>query len=102
MIKLQVITVTRKSSAELNTTRYVWEGEKSTPTRSNGAEWEEIEFGIIQEERTTIQIGNLSGNVILLPNPIKLIINDASCFGQYKVGDVVNLTPIRTPDVTQN
>lgn len=94
MIQLQIINVTKRSSGMVSTTRYTYEetgGRKSKQTP--GAEWEEIEFALVQEEKPTIQISNVVGSALLVNNVAKLVVNDPDLFGKYKVGDIIDFIP---------
>jgi hypothetical protein len=93
-IQFRVITVTRKASAEVSTVHYTYEGEERKSSRTEGAEWEEIEFVVENEEQPTIQIANIAGNALLIGQP-KLIVNNPELFGLYKVGDIIEFIPVK-------
>jgi len=94
-VKLQVLSVVRKTSPGLPTTRYTYNDKgEPEPKMTVGAEWEEIEFAIIQEEKPTIQISNIIGSVFLGGNIGKLFINNPDLFGTYKAGDTISFMPI--------
>lgn len=93
MIQLQVINVTKRNSGMVSTTRYTYEKDERKSKQTPGAEWEEIEFSLLQEEKPTIQISNVVGAALLVNNIGKLIINDPDLFGTYKVGDIINFIP---------
>ena len=93
-VQLQIINVTKRSSGMVSTTRYTYEENEGRKSKqSPGAEWEEIEFALVQEEKPTIQISNVVGSALLVNNVAKLIINDPDLFGKYKVGDIIDFTP---------
>jgi len=96
-IKFRVTSVMRKSSTQVDTVHYTYDakGERDKGVRTNGAQWEEIEFGAVIEEHPTIQISNVAGSVILVGKP-KIIINDPSLFGTYETGDIIEFIPIHT------
>lgn len=94
-VQLQVLSVIRRKSPALPTTRYTYNDKgESEPTMTIGAEWEEVEFTTIREEKPTIQISNVIGSIFLPGNVTKLFLNDPDLFGTYKAGDIINFTPI--------
>jgi hypothetical protein len=97
MIRFRVIAVTRKASAEVPTVHYTYEKDERKGKRTEGAEWEEIEFTNEQEEHPPIQVANIAGSTFLAGNP-KLIINERKLFGTYKVGDIIEFMPLRIID----
>ena len=95
MIQLQVTSVARRTSSAVATIHYSYEeGKDRGAERQQGAEWEEIEFEALQEEKPTIAIGNIAGN-IYIGGYSKLILNNPILFGTFKVGDIINFMPIR-------
>lgn len=102
MIRFVITSIARRSSSEVGTIRYSYtekDGEETQePTRTAGAEWEEVEFSVEREEKPTIQIANVVGNALLTGNP-KLIVNNPELFGTYKVGDVIEFMPIRITEL---
>lgn len=99
-IQLRVVTVTKKTSSEVSTIRFTYEKSEKDPerverklSRTEGAEWEEVEFTVENEEQPTIQIANVVGNALLVGQP-KLIVNNPDLFGMYKVGDVIEIIPM--------
>lgn len=94
-IRFRITSVTKRSSAEVDTTHYTYENDSRKGDRTRGAEWEEIEFTTEMEEQPTIQIANIIGRAVLFGQS-KLIINDPALFGTYKVDDIINFIPIKT------
>lgn len=94
MIRLHITSVMRKSSAEVNTVHYTYKDDTRIPTKTSGAEWEEIEFATEYEEKPSVQVANVAGSVVLI-GQAKLIINDPKLFGTYKVGDIIEFVPTR-------
>lgn len=101
MIKLKVVSVTRKSSSEISTCRWKDDGGERRATRTAGAEWEEVEFTTEFEENPNIQIANVAGDYVML-NPAKLILNEPSLFGTYKSGDIIEFMPKKPVDPEAN
>jgi len=102
VIRLQIVTVTKKASAEISTYHYTYKEKKEgevreerESSRSDGAEWEEIGFAVESEEQPTVQIANIIGSTFLV-GPCKLIINNPDLFGIYKVGDIIEFMPVQT------
>jgi len=92
MILFRVISVTKKSSAEVWTTRFTYDNDERKGTRTTGAEWEVIEFEVLAEDQPTIGVANITGNAFLTDSP-KLIVNNPDLFGIYKVGDIIEFMP---------
>jgi len=92
MIRFRIVSVTKKSSAEVSTIHYTYEEDVRKANRVEGAEWEEIEFNVEDEDQPSIQIANIAGNVFLVGQP-KFIINNPDLFGTYKVGDIIEFMP---------
>jgi len=94
-VQLQILNVIKRNSPTLPTTRYIYNDKgESDPKVSIGAEWEEIEFTTVQEDKPTIQISNIIASVFLVGNIGKLIINNPDLFGTYKTGDIINFSPL--------
>lgn len=103
-IRLRVVTVTKKASGEVSTIHFTYEKSGKDPedpekverkaSRTEGAEWEEVEFTVENEEQPTIQIANVVGNALLVGQP-KLIVNNPDLFGMYKVGDIIEFMAVR-------
>lgn len=93
MIQLQIINITKRNSGMVSTTRYTYDENGRKSKQSPGAEWEEIEFALVQEDKPTIQISNVVGSALLVGGVAKLIINDPDLFSKYKVGDIIDFTP---------
>jgi hypothetical protein len=94
IIYLQVLSVSRHNSSQYRTAVIRWEGEKSDKETKQGAEWEEIELRILQEEKPTIEVANIIGNAFIAGSTMKLIINNPALFGTLKVNDIVPLVSI--------
>lgn len=95
VIRFRVAGVARRSSSEVNTVRITYDEKgEGKPTRKAGAEWEEVEFTTVDEDKPVIQVANIQGNVYLPGAPIKLIINNPDLFGIYKIGDVIDFMPV--------
>lgn len=103
MIRFRVTSTMRKSSAQVDTVHYTYDekGERDKGARTNGAQWEEVEFEVALEEHPTIQISNVIGAAILVGKP-KIIINDPSLFGTYEIGDIIEFTPTRVERQSAN
>lgn len=99
MIELEVITVSRHKTNVQDTITVKWEGEECKKERSSGAEWEEVELKIKQEERHSIEIANIWGDAYIASGGglIKLVINNPIFFGTFRVGDIIPLGTIRQP-----
>lgn len=100
-IRLQVITVSRHRSGIYDTTIIKWEGEQCTKERKAGAEWEEVELRVELQEKPTIEVANVQGDVFIA-NPggtLKLIINNPILFGCLCVNDIIPLISKREPIV---
>jgi hypothetical protein len=104
VIRLQVLSVSHHSSSTVNTVVTVY---PATPDKEGryigeklsrqGGEWEEVQLRVELEERPTIQVANFIGNAFIDgPGMVtKLIINDPTLFGTFKIGDIVPLIPIQ-------
>ncbi len=101
-VKLQVVAINRRNSSLVATTHYTYEGEERKSKQTPGAEWEEVEFSVLQDEKPTIQIANITGSAFFVNNVVKLIINDSNLFGTYKVGDTIDLIPSENIQSTPN
>ena len=86
-VQLQILNVIKRNSPTLPTTRYIYNDKgESDPKVSIGAEWEEIEFTTVQEDKPTIQISNIIASVFLVGNIGKLIITILTFLGPIKQG----------------
>jgi hypothetical protein len=95
MIQFQILSVIKRSSPTLPTTRYTYNDKGETdPKVTIGAEWEEIEFTTLQEDKPVIQISNIVGSVFLVGNTGRIILNNPGLFGTYKAGDIINFSPV--------
>jgi hypothetical protein len=101
-IQFRITAIARRSSSEVRTTRYNYEGKKENeagePTYFDGAEWEEIEFTTVVDDRPTIKVANIEGNTFIPNSPAKLVINNPDLFGIYKIGDVIDFMPVRVKE----
>lgn len=96
MIRLQVVTVSRHSSSEVTTTHISYPPNEQIKTeRKSGAEWEEIIFRVVEEEKPTIQIANIVGDAFIAGGAFKLIVNNPNLFGSFKADDTILLTTPR-------
>lgn len=94
-IQLRVSNVTRRKSSEVPTIHYTYvEGEDRKVTRSQGAEWEEIEFMTVDEDKPTMAIANIPGD-IYISDTIKMFLHNPILFGTYQVGDLIEFMPKR-------
>jgi hypothetical protein len=97
MIRFIVTAVNRNKSSQVNTTRFTYpEGKDRVQQRIPGAEWEEVEFMIQEEEKPKIAVANVMGSAFLVGQPCKLVLNDPELFGTYKIGDIVPFAPLLT------
>jgi hypothetical protein len=98
-IKIQVEQIKRIVSCKAHTTRLQWNKKelKYDAHHSIGAEYESINFSIIEDENgeDTMQVANVQGNAVFhgLEN-VSLMINEPSLFGTFKPGDIVELRVI--------
>lgn len=99
MIHFRVTSISRRQSSEVNTSHYTYEKDECKTQRTSGAEWEEVEFTTVDEEKPVIQVANVRGDAFLPSAPHKLIINNPKLFGTYKVGDIIEFMPTRTKPV---
>lgn len=102
MIQLKIVSVARRASSQVGTNRYTYpEGSPRVSQRFHGAEWEEVEFQLVEEEKPPIGVANIDGSAYLVGNAARLLLNDPALFGSFKIGDVINFVPAQpTIDVT--
>lgn len=94
MIQLKITGVARRASSQVGTNRYTYP--KDSPRvaqRYHGAEWEEVEFQLIEEEQPPIGVANIDGSAYLVGNAGRILLNEPSLFGSFKIGDVINFVP---------
>jgi hypothetical protein len=65
-------------------------------TKADGAEWEEVEFAVTDDAEPAVQVANISGDVFLVGQPVKPIIQNPKLFGTFKMGDLVPFSPMLT------
>ena len=92
MIRFRITSVNRKTSSEVDTIRFTYKNDQRTHQRVSGAEWEEVEFTVVENEQPAIQIANITGDALLVGQG-KLLINDPGLFGTYKSGDIIDFIP---------
>lgn len=105
MIQFRIVSVALRQSSEVNTIRYTYgpstipedHGEETQTSKSAGAVWEEVEFAIVEQEKPSIQVANVSGDGYLVSSPVKILINNPDLFGKYKVGDIIDFMPRTEP-----
>jgi hypothetical protein len=99
MIQFRVTSVARRASGAVPTIHYTYYPDKDrTKQQSQGAEWEEVEFIVLEEDKPTIQVANIAGAGFIIGQPCKLVINEPKLFGMYQVGDVIDFVPKRLAD----
>jgi hypothetical protein len=94
MIYLVITGISHHQSSQISTTIISYSEEKDPIERKQGAEWEEVEFTIKEEEKPTIIIGNISGDAYPVHPLCKIIINNPRYFGLFRVGDIIPFVPI--------
>lgn len=94
MIQLKITGVARRASSQVGTSRYTYpEGSPRVSQRFHGAEWEEVEFQLVEEEKPPIGVANIDGSAYLVGNVGKILLNLPELFGSFKIGDVINFVP---------
>src|SRR6266850_6896518 len=94
MIQLKITGIARRSSSEVGTVRFTYpEGKERTQERFHGAEWEEVEFQLVEEDKPTVRVANIEGSGYLVGNVAKILLNAPEMFGSFKVGDIINFVP---------
>jgi hypothetical protein len=96
MIQLKITGVARRASAQVGTRRYTYPEDHTQPRvakQFNGAEWEEIEFQLVEEVEPPIGVANIDGSAYLVGNIGRILLNLPELFGTFKIGDVINFTP---------
>jgi hypothetical protein len=97
MIQFRIVSVALRQSSEVNTVRYTYTGDETQTSKSIGAVWEEVEFAIVEQDKPSIQVANVSGDGYLVSSPAKVLINNPDLFGKFKVGDVIDFIPRTEP-----
>jgi hypothetical protein len=99
MIQLKITGVSRRASSQVGTRRYTYNADKPrTAQQFHGAEWEEVEFQLVEEAEPPIGVANIDGSAYLVGNVAKILLNDPALFGAFKIGDVINFIPV-TEDI---
>ncbi len=96
MIQLKITGVSRRASSQVNTKRYTYPQDGTKPRISesfNGAEWEEVEFQLVEETEPPIGVANIDGSAYLVGNAAKILLNHPALFGTLKIGDIINFVP---------
>jgi len=94
MIQLKITGVSRRASSQVGTKRYTYNADKPrTAQQFHGAEWEEVEFQLVEEDEPPIGVANVDGSAYLVGNVAKILLNNPALFGAFKIGDVVNFVP---------
>jgi hypothetical protein len=93
MIQFRIVKVSRHKSSELRTYHFTYKDGDRQDKKTEGAEWEEVEFTINADEKPRIGVGNIEGDGYLVGSPNKLILNHPDLFGTYKVGDLISFIP---------
>jgi hypothetical protein len=100
MIQLKITGVARRASSQVGTNRYSYpEGKTRVTERFQGAEWEELEFQLVEETNPPIGVANIDGSGFLVGNVAKILLNAPELFGSFKVGDIINF--IQAPQEIQ-
>ena len=96
MIQFVVTGVNRRSTSQVQTITFKYEGDgkRVVEERKPGAEWEEVEFQVKEEEQPKMQVANVLGDAFLIGQTCKLIINNSQLFGTFKIGDIVPFAPV--------
>ncbi|HEX6826583.1 MAG TPA: hypothetical protein VF077_09745 [Nitrospiraceae bacterium] len=96
MIRFKITSVARRASMQANTKRYTYHQDKPREVAQyHGAEWEEVEFQLVEELEPPIGIANFDASALLLGTIGRLLVNLPELFGQFKVGDIINFVPVR-------
>ncbi len=94
MIRFRITTVAKRSSAQLNSRRYIYHQDKPRETQQfHGAEWEEVEFQLVEELEPSVGIANVDGSAYLLGDTGRILLNNPELFDKFKVGDIVHFVP---------
>jgi hypothetical protein len=96
MIQLKITSVSRRASSQVGTKRYTYpkDGTQPRETQSfHGAEWEEVEFQLVDEIEPPIGVANIDGSAYLVGNAARILLNDPRLFGMFKIGDLINFVP---------
>lgn len=90
MIQLKITGVSRRASSQVGTKRYTYKDGTRTSQQFHGAEWEEVEIQILEEDEPPIGIANIDGSAFLVGNGARILLNHPDLFGTFKVGDIIN------------
>lgn len=103
MIEFKVVSVARHLSSEVDTSYLDWKDNDVARKKKIGGEWEEITLKLPIENKPTLQVGNIIGNVAIegAENYIKLRLHDPKLFGTFKVGDTASLLVLTIPQNTE-
>lgn len=94
MIQLKITGVARRASSQVGTKRYTYPPDKQRVSQQfHGAEWEEVEFQLVEEEHPPIGVANIDGSAFLVGNVAKILLNNPELFDTFKIGDVINFVP---------
>jgi len=94
MIQLKITGVARRASSQVGTKRYTYPPDKQRVSQQfNGAEWEEVEFQLVEEDQPPIGVANIDGSAYLVGNVARILLNNPELFGSFKIGDVINFVP---------
>lgn len=96
MIQLKITGVSRRASSQVGTKRYTYPEDPTKPRVSqqfNGAEWEEVEFQLVEENEPPIGVANIDGSAYLVGNVGRILLNLPELFGMFKIGDIINFIP---------
>lgn len=95
MIQLKIVNIARRASSQVATKRYTYPADKPRVAEQfNGAEWEVVEFQLVEENEPPIGIANVDGSAYLIGNIATILINNPALFGAFKVGDVIDFVPV--------
>ncbi len=94
MIQLKIVSVARRASSQVGTRRYTYPADKPRVAEQfNGAEWEVVEFQVLEENEPPIGIANVDGSAYLVGNVATILINHPALFGMFKIGDIIDFVP---------
>jgi hypothetical protein len=93
-IQLKITGVARRASSQVATKRYTYPaGKPRVAEQFNGAEWEVVEFQLVEEDEPAIGIANVDGSAYIVGNVATILINHPALFGTFKVGDIIDFVP---------
>jgi hypothetical protein len=94
MIQIKITGVARRASSQVGTRRYTYPADKPRVAEQfNGAEWEEVEFQLVEEEQPPMGVANIDGSAYLVGNIARILLNHPALFGTFKIGDIINFVP---------